>query len=134
MTMEFMFAVVPFEQDGYLHELHHEVPNLGDFTEYLKEGVRVLQITKEDDNQLALNIRGIDNTNLETGGAFLELTGGSENQRYILLAQKRNALERLRAAIPQMGTEYRRKFLEVFVRNADAALEQGGEGAALIIF
>lgn len=137
MSMEFMFAVVPFERDGYLHELHNEVPNLGDFTEHLKEGAQVLKTEGEESIPsplgLSLNINGVDNVNHETEGAFLELTDGDENQRYILLARRREALDRLRATISTMGTEFRRKFLEVFVRNADTALERYGNRAAIII-
>jgi hypothetical protein len=135
--MEFMFAVVPFGRDGYLHELHGEVPNLGDFTKHLRDGVQVLKTEGEESIPsplgLSLNINGVDNVNRETEGAFLELTDGYENQRYILLAQRRDVLDRLRVAIAKMGTEFRCKFLEVFVRNADAALEQYDDRAAIII-
>ncbi|MDO8622080.1 MAG: hypothetical protein Q7R80_02520 [bacterium] len=136
--MDFMFAVVPFGHDGQMDELHGEVPNLGDFTEHLKDGVLVLKTKDEDEIPsplgLSINITGIENVNQETGGAFLQLTNGTLNQRYVLLAPRREALDRLRAAIPAMGSEFRRKFLEVFVRNADAALERYGNNAAILIF
>jgi hypothetical protein len=80
-----------------------------------------------------LNVDGVDNVDRESTGAFLDLLDSDENYRYVLLAHRREALERLRAAIPNMGTEFRRKFLEVLVHNADAALEQHGNRAAIII-
>jgi len=137
MSMEFMFAVVPFGRDGYLSELHDEVPNLGDFTEYLKDGVHHIETEGEESIPsplgLSLNIVGIENVNRETEGAFLELTDGTLNQRYVLLASRRETLDRLRDAIPNMGNEFRRKFLEVFVRNCDAVLDKYGDSAALVI-
>jgi len=138
MSMEFMFAVVPFEDDGDLDELHNEVPDYGDFAEHLKDGVKVLQTNGEeslpDQLGLGLNITGIKNVNEDTNGAFLELTGGNDNQRYIRLTHRRQeALDRLRVAIPTMGTEFRRTFLRVFVENADAALKRHGTKAAIII-
>lgn len=137
MSMEFMFAVIPFERDGRLEELHNEVPEFGDFAEHLKDGVRVLET--EDEKAipsplgLSLNWSSIDSINRETGEVFLEFTVGDMNGRYILLGSRREALDRLRAAVSKMGTEFRRKFLEVFVRNADAALERYGNRAAIII-
>lgn len=139
MSMDFEFAVVPFEKDGPLDELYNynEVSEGGDFTEHLKPMVVILKTQDEElipsPLGLSLNITGIENVNMETEGTFLELTDGDLNNRYVLLALRWQALNQLRVFIPTMGTEFRRKFLEVFVQNANAVLKAYGNKAALII-
>lgn len=136
MGMEFQFAAVPFEHDGGMEDIYESHPERGEFARP-KEGVQEIPTIGEESIPsslgLSLNINGIQNVNNETGGAFFELTDGDFNQRYVLLAPRRKALERIRAAIPKMSTEFRRKFTEVLVQNAESALEQYGNKAALII-
>lgn len=137
MSMEFMFAVVPFERDGNLCDLYDDVPFLGYLSECLKEGVEIVKTEGEQlipsPLGLSLSINGVQHVDHETGGMFLGLTDGAMNQRYVLLAPRRKALDILRAAVPQMSTEFRRKFLEMFVHNCDAVLERYGDRAALLI-
>ncbi|HEU0050674.1 MAG TPA: hypothetical protein VFQ60_01305 [Patescibacteria group bacterium] len=124
MRKEFGFAVVPFERDGYIHELI---------------SVKYLALKTEGEKSipspygLSLNTNGIRNVNCGTKGAFLELVAG-DGERFILLARRQTLLDRLRVSIPKLRTGFRRKFLEVFVRNADAAIKQYGDKAALLIY
>lgn len=138
MSMGFSFAVVPFTSDGDLVDLDTGVPEYGDMADYLKEGVVMLETMNEDRVHrplgLSLNIAGVTNVDTDTDGAFLEVTGGDSNQRYVLLEPRRESLERLRASIPNMGTDFRRRFVEVFVENAERVLKQHGKKAALLIF
>ena len=129
MVMGFRLAVVPFSKDGQMHDLYIEN------TDDLKDGVIFLEnIQVEEEVLLRLNSAGVSAVNAETNGAFLELTDGRGNHRYVLLEPRHQVLDRLVASIPDIGFEHGRKFLKALVQNDEAALEEHGSRAALVIY
>ncbi|GEM_PF-6219625 len=140
MSVELGFAVVPFGTDnGGINELYYgQVPEGGGIADDLKEGVVFLQTENEDTipewPRLSLNQTGIDNVDNETNGAFRALIGGTLNLRYVKLEPRREYVEQLRAAIPNMGTDFRRAFVKVLVENIDEVIREHGSKAALLVF
>lgn len=140
MSVEFNFAAVPFEfeRDGALNDLCLDVPVGGDLTEHLRPGVTWLGVRREKEIPLplglGLNRAGTEEVNEHSGDALGELlTGSGGSQSYILLHTRRCALERLKNAAPDMPNFALRTFVEVFIENAEAALSEYGNRAALVI-
>ena len=138
MSMEFGFAVVPFKQDGHMHELFKDKPDVDD----PKEGVVILSTKGENDlsiGYLGLNISGVRAMNEMTQGAFLELCDGNENQRYIFLEPRKQLLARLREMLPNLPEDIGwqgelKKRLTCLLDNADACLNKHGARAVMLIY
>ncbi len=138
MGMEFGFAAVPFEKDGYLHELFKDEPDVDD----PKDGVVLLDTEGEDDlsiGHLGLNWPGVSAMNEMTQNVFLELCEGSENGRYVLLEPRRQHLAHLREILPNLPEELRwqkelKKRLRCLLDNADACIKQHGKRAAMLVY
>lgn len=139
MSVEFAFAVVPFGRDGSIFDLSTDVPVGGDFTKHLRAGVVWLGVKREDEIPLplglGLNMAAMQRVNEHSNFALSELLNDSGgNQSYILLHSRRSSLERLRQSAHAMPNVALRTFVEIFVENAESALSEHGEKAALIIF
>ena len=131
-SLNFGFLRVPFDVDGVIDELY-DVKN----KRIKKSGVENMKEIEVDSIPghygMHLNSSDVSEINNETNGALLRFIKGGEGGRYILLAGRENDLEKLRSYITKVSNEFNHKFLEVFVKNADLAIEKYGEQAALII-
>lgn len=131
MGMEFAFAAVPYTEDG-------DIDNIFALDDEPRDGVIILPTHNENEvpgkGGLGLNVSNIASLDDETNGAFLDFTDGTMNQRYVLISPRRGDLARLRQSVGAATGPIRPKFLEIFVENAEAALQQHGDRAALIIF
>lgn len=129
-SLDFSFLKVPYDFDGDAGDLY-------DDEGAEKEGIENMEPIDIDmvpsPLGLSLNGQGVGNVDGETGGAFLRFLGGGDGQRYILLDRHKQELEDLRKSLPRIQDEFRKKFVEVLIRNADAALEKYGNKAALFI-
>ena len=131
-SLNFGFSGVPFDVDGVIDELYDvndrriKKPGVEDM-----KGVEMESIPGH--RGLLLVQSDVCEINDETNGALLRFIKGGEGGRYLLFAGRENDLEKLRSYIPKMRNEFNHKFLEVFVKNIDKAIQKYGERAALII-
>ncbi|TAL49762.1 hypothetical protein EPN81_04860 [Patescibacteria group bacterium] len=129
-SLDFSFKKVPYDLDGLGDDIYDDEGNNRSGVEDIEE-VDLGSISSS--LGLSLNVRGVENVNNETEGAFLRFLDGGLGQRYILLRKRKPELEKLKMYIPKIHDNFRRNFLEVFVRNAEYAIEKHGDGAALFI-
>jgi hypothetical protein len=130
-SLDFSFCKVPYDLDGDLRDIYDEDGKEKEGIENMEE-IDIASIPSP--KGLSLNVSGMNNVNSDTGGVFLHFLGGGVGQRYILLKNKRKELEALRSNANRVTDEFRRKFLEVFIKNADLAIEKYGDNAAILLF
>ncbi len=129
-SLDFSLGSTPYDFEGELNDLYTDEDTYKEGVEDMEE-VNIESIPSP--LGLQLNTTGVEGINDETNGMFLEFLKGGVGGRYILLSNRQQELELLRKYIPRMSTEFRQKFLEVFIENIDTALDKYGKRAILMI-
>ena len=130
MSIEFGWAVVPFDEEGHILDLYNE-------DDTPKEGVILLESGKID--YPGFNNRGFAEANQLVQGTLADLCDGDANQRYVLLANRREQLAKLEEALailnqPQTADSRAINCLNWLVGNTRRILDEYGSQAALLIY
>ena len=135
MGISFQFAVVPLPSvNGFLDNLYVEMPGQ---RIRLAKGVMMLETEGAASiphlRGLSLNITSLKEVDEATKGAFYELIEKGRTHQYVMLADRREELKRLRASFRRRGQQHIWGFLEVFLDNAEKVLEMFDDRAAVVI-